>query len=98
MIKITHRKEKNETRLARIGQVERGIDLFVDGVLAAKIVPFIRNRETKSWFWYSLISGFTFNSLTDGNLATLPTAKEWIPIVKERIRRFYDGKESKSSS
>lgn len=92
-MKITHRKESNEKGLARTCQLERGINIFVDNKLAAKIAPINGN-----WYWYSLIPGFTFNSLTDENLSTLPTCKEWISIVKERIKRFYDGKETKSSS
>lgn len=95
-LRLTWKREPNETGLSRVAQAERGYDLRLNGETIAEVRPITRYayRETVGWYWYgySDLLGMGINT-ANKPCKTIEEAKQQ---CEEYCRRILD--EAKDSS
>lgn len=68
-MRLSWRKEPNETGLARTGQFPRGFDLRISGITLGSVRPL--NRRVTKWYWHTA-HPLTLNAIPRQNTAHAP--------------------------
>jgi len=85
--RISWSHQPNENGLARVGQLERGLNCKVNGIVVGRVRPLVKiwERQTIGWYWYVCSDGVAIPQKNTAN-AALPTIDAAKKACDEYIR------------